>query len=253
MSIYHEFARVYDRFMSDTPVDEWVAFIEQLWNSKKMNPELILDIGCGTGAITVPLAQKGYNIIGIDISEDMLSAARQKAECLSLDILFLNQDMRAFELYGTVDCVISVCDTVNYLNNNEELSRFFGLVYNYLNAGGLFIFDISTEYKYSEILADSSFCDISDNAAYIWENNFDSETHINEYLVTFFIENETGKYERFEELHCLRAFSAEEITRALEASGFSDIKTFDANGFGTPVYESERIFFSALRRLPALL
>jgi len=128
---YQSFAKVYDIFMADTPVDDWVAFIEGQWEANNQKPGLVLDIGCGTGAVAIPLAKKGYNIIGIDISEDMLSAARQKADLLHLDILYLNQDMRAFELYGTVDSVICVCDTINYLNNNEELSHFFKLVNNF--------------------------------------------------------------------------------------------------------------------------
>jgi len=244
---YESFARVYDIFMADMPVDEWVSFIERLWAANCHQPGLVLDIGCGTGAVTVPLAKKGYDIIGIVISEDMLSAARQKADDLDLDILFLNQDMRAFELFGTVDSVVCVCDTVNYLQTDDELMRFFGLVSNYMNYGGLFIFDISTEYKFAEVLSDNTFCDITENAAYIWENTYDADKRVNEYLVTFFIGNPSGQYDRFQELHELRAFHADEIISALESSGFSDIKTYDADGFGPPSDESERIFFSALK------
>ena len=247
MKPYQGFARVYDYFMADTPADDWIAFIERLWALNNQKPDLVLDIGCGTGAITVPLAHKGYNVIGVDISEDMLSTARQKAERLDLDILFLNQDMREFELYGTVDSVICVCDTINYLNDEIELKQFLKLAYNYLNSGGLLVFDVSTEYKYSEILADNNFCDINENAAYIWENSFDPDSHVNEYLVTFFIENDSGNYERFEELHSLRAFDSAEIIHALEISGFNNIHAYDADGFGTPVHESERIFFSAVK------
>ena len=247
MNPYQSFAKVYDIFMADTPVDDWVAFIEGQWEANNQKPGLVLDIGCGTGAVTVPLAKKGYNIIGIDISEDMLSAARQKADLLHLDILYLNQDMRAFELYGTVDSVICVCDTINYLNNNEELSHFFKLVNNYLNIGGLFIFDISTEYKYAEILTDNIFCDIAEDAAYIWQNAYYPDKHINEYLVTFFIENSSGQYGRYEELHELHVFSATEIFSALKSSGFIEIKTFDADGFKSPNDNSERIFFSAVK------
>ena len=247
MNPYQSFAKVYDIFMSDTPVDEWVAFIERLWASGCGKPELVLDVGCGTGAVTARLAKKGYSVIGVDISEDMLSAARRKADAMDLDILFLNQDMRELELYGTVDSVICVCDTVNYLRNAVELRKFFKLAHNYLNDGGLFIFDISTEYKYSEILADNVFCDITGGAAYIWENTYYPDRRVNEYLVTFFIEGEAGKYDRFEELHELRAFSTGEIVSALESSGFSGIKTYDADGFGAPSDKSERIFFSAVK------
>ena len=247
MSQYHGFARVYDLFTRDTPVGEWIAFIERLWANFCLKPDLVLDIGCGTGSISLPLAQKGYGVIGIDISEDMLSFARQKAEDLNLDILFLRQDMRALNLYGTVDSIVCICDVINYLQGNDELRQVFELAYKFLNCGGLFIFDVSTEYKFMEILSDNNFCDINDNAAYIWENSYNPETHINEYLVTFFVENNSGQYERFEECHSLRAFSTAEITYALQTSGFSVIETYDACGFGQPSYECERIFFCALK------
>ena len=242
---YQSFAQVYDRFMVDIPVHDWVDFIESLWKQDKSKPELILDMGCGTGAISLPLARKGYNIIGVDISEDMLTVARQKAAKAELDILFLQQDMRSFELYGTVDSVICICDIINYLNNIDELHQFFGLVYNYLNPGSSFVFDISTEYKYREVLADSIFCDIDDCAAYIWENSYIPERRINEYHVTFFIENEAGKYDRIEEFHSLKAFSIADIMSALELSGFSNIEIYDADGFGVVTTKSERVFFSS--------
>jgi cyclopropane fatty-acyl-phospholipid synthase-like methyltransferase len=231
--------------MADTPVDEWIAFIEALWSRDNLKPELILDAGCGTGALTLPLARKGYNMIGIDISDEMLSAARRKSEIAGLDILFSRQDIRDFELYGTVDSIICVCDAVNYLAGDGDLYRFFNLSRNYLNPGGLFVFDVSTEYKYKEVLAENNFCDINENAAYIWENSYDPGTRINEYLVTFFMEDTFGRYERFEELHRLRVHSVSEIKSALKSAGFSEIETYDANGFGSPAYNSERIFFSA--------
>ena len=247
MSPYQSFAQVYDVFMADMPVDDWVLFIERLWSSNGLNPDLVLDIGCGTGAVTVPLARKGYNVIGIDISEDMLSEARQKADSLALDILFLNQDMREFELYGTVDSIICVCDTVNYLRGGEELRLFFSLARNYLNDGGLFIFDINTEYKYAEILSDNTFSDITDSAAYIWENAYYPDKHINEYLVTFFIGNDSGKYNRFEELHEQYAFNVADILSTLQSCGFTDIQTYDADGFGAPSDKTERIFFAVTK------
>ena len=110
---YRGFAQVYDHFMADTPIRDWIVFMEHSWECYGLQPNLILDIGCGTGSVSLPLAQKGYNIIGIDISEDMLSFARQKAEIAGLDILFLQQDMRAFELYGTVDSIICICDVTD--------------------------------------------------------------------------------------------------------------------------------------------
>ena len=244
MNPYQAFAQVYDQFMSDMPTEVWIAFIERLWARYSLKPDLILDIGCGTGALSLPLAQKGYGIIGIDMSEDMLSFAQQKAQKMGVDALFLQQDMRKFELYGSVDSVICICDVINYLCNTAELKQFFNLVYTYLNPGGLLIFDISTEYKFSQIFADNDFCGIGDNAAYIWENSYDPAKLVNEYRVTFFIKKD-DKYERFEELHSLKAFSVTEVKSALVKAGFLNINLCDANGFGSLSNNSERIFFSA--------
>jgi len=242
---YNTFAQVYDRFMMDMPVNDWVSFIESLWALNSHKPNLVLDVGCGTGVISLPLAEKGYNIIGIDISQDMLTMARLKAESADLNILFLQQDMRTFELYGTVDSVVCICDVINYLVGYTDLHRFFTLVHNYLNPGGLFIFDISTEYKYREVLSNGIFCDIDESAAYIWENSFDPEVQINEYHVTFFIKNEYSNYDRSEEVHQLKAFSIKDIKSTLELTGFSEISTYDANDFGEVRNESERVFFSS--------
>jgi len=245
---YQTFAQVYDRFMVDMPVNSWISFIEGLWALNSPKPNLVLDVGCGTGVISLSLAQKGYNVIAIDISEDMLAIAQQKAASADLNVLFLQQDMRTFELYGTVDSVVCICDVVNYLEGCTDLHRFFALVHNYLNPGGLFIFDISTEYKFREVLSNSVFCDIDESAAYIWENSFDPEARINEYQVTLFVENESSKYDRVEELHRLKAFSIEDIKSALELTGFSDTCIYDADDFGEIRNESERVFFSSRKQ-----
>ncbi|MCL2753664.1 MAG: class I SAM-dependent methyltransferase, partial [Defluviitaleaceae bacterium] len=153
MEIYSIFAQVYDKFMQ-APYNNWADFIEDLWEKHSgVKPKLVLDLACGTGSMSQIFAKKGYETIGIDASPEMLTEARQKDDAT----LYLMQDMRSFELYGSVDAIICLCDSINYILSYEELVQIFTLCKNYLNSGGTLIFDINTEYKYSKILADNDF------------------------------------------------------------------------------------------------
>ena len=154
MEAYTNFAEVYDTFMDNVPYDEWADYIERMLKEYQISDGLVLELGCGTGSMTELLSAKGYDMIGVDNSEDMLEIAMEKRLNSGHDILYLLQDMREFELYGTVRAVLSVCDSVNYVTDEEELQEVFCLVNNYLDPQGIFIFDFNTEYKYREVLGD---------------------------------------------------------------------------------------------------
>ena len=241
--MYNKFSEVYDNFIN-IDYGSWVKYIESLWAKFGCKPNLVLDLACGTGNITIPLAKKGYDMIGLDLSEDMLSMARSKSRKLE-NILFTLQDMRRFELYGTVDACICMVDSVNYILGEAELSEVFRLTRNYLNPGGLFIFDINTKHKFQNILKSNSFCDITEDAALIWENYYDEDSQINEYMVSIFLKSKNGLYERHEEFHSQRAYEAEYICEALKASGFELLAQYDALTFDKPRKESEKVFFVA--------
>lgn len=246
MEAYEGFAAVYDLFMEETNYAQWVVYLEKIWLKYNISPKLILDLGCGTGNISLPLAKKGYEVIGIDVSEDMLSVAKEKAERDRLDILFLMQDMREFELYGTVDCVISLYDSLNYITEEEDLLQVFCLVNNYLDPGGLFIFDMNTEYKFQNKLADRSFAETTEKAAYIWENYYDEKEKINEFYMNFFVKEENSEqYKRFEEYHYERAYDIEKIKELITKSGMELLNVFDAFTFEEAREDSERIYFVA--------
>ena len=134
MDIYADFASVYDILMEDIPYDQWADYIEKILKRHGIEKGLLLELGCGTGTMTRKMADKGYDMIGIDISEDMLSVARERSTGKYDDILYLCQDMREFELYGTVAAIFCVCDTINYMLSTDDLSRVFKLVSNYLEA-----------------------------------------------------------------------------------------------------------------------
>jgi len=246
MQAYEGFASIYDIFMGDIDYDGWVEYIKKIWEKYGKNPSLIAELGCGTGNITGRLAKQGYDMIGIDISEEMLSVAREKAFEEGDDILYLLQDMTEFELYGTVDVIISLCDSMNYITEDEDMLQVFKLVNNYLDPKGLFIFDLNTEHKFKNVLADNTFAETTEDAAYIWENNYDEEEKINEYYVNFFINDEdSGMYERVEECHYERAYSLEEIKGFIEESGMEFVAAYDAFTFEPVKEDSERIYVVA--------
>lgn len=227
MNIYNEFAKVYNTFMGDTPYEEWVQFIKDTIARHGITPKLICDLGCGTGKMCEIFAKDGMQMIGIDNSEEMLMVARESAMEKELDILYLLQDMSEFELYGTVDVIYSACDSINYLLEEEQVRSTFKWVNNYLEKDGLFIFDINTPYKYKKVLGEGVFAEQSENAAYIWENYYDEEEEINEFGVTFFIEDEDGRYTRTEEFHYEKAYSIDKIKSLLEEAGMELIGVYD--------------------------
>ena len=180
MEAYSGFASVYDLFMEDVDYDSWIEYIKKIWEMHGLKPELVTDLGCGTGTVSVKLAKEGYDVIGIDSSVEMLDIASEKAAEAGLDILFLNQEIPEFELYGTVDSIICLMDTMNYITDEADFISALKWANNYLNYGGLFIFDVNTEYKFKNILGSNTFSEVKDEAAYIWENTYDEAEKINE-------------------------------------------------------------------------
>lgn len=240
--IYTNFAYFYDKLMKDVDYPKWADYIEKIFAKYKIRPSLMLDLGCGTGSMCVEMAGRGYEMIGTDISEDMLSCAREKLAVKGLDVLLLNQDMVSFELYGTVDAIISLVDSVNYITDKRDLKRMFKLVNNYLNPGGLFIFDINSVYKFENILADNVFYSVEDEICYIWQNSFDRKTVLCEFDLTFFVQH-NAMYQRFDEIHHERAYTSEEIRQAVEASGLEFCAEYGAFSLKPPAGDCERIFF----------
>lgn len=244
MSQYTNFSNVYDLFMDNVPYEEWADRIESILKENGIEDGLVLDLGCGTGTLTELLADKGYDMIGVDSSEDMLAEAREKQYARMMDnedddsadteleteteILYLCQDIREFELYGTVRAVVSSCDTLNYVTEEDDLKEVLRLVNNYLEPDGVFIFDMNAPEKYEEVLADNVFAENRDDASFIWENTFDPESRINEYALTLYIEDEeTGMFERSEEFHYQKAYTREDIARILDESGFEVIENHE--------------------------
>lgn len=252
MEAYTDFAGVYDRLMDGTPYGQWCENVVQELTGHGIHDGLVLELGCGTGNLTELLASRGYDMIGVDCSDEMLNIACDKKEKSGHDILYLNQDMREFELYGTVRAVVSVCDSLNYLLEDEDLTACFRLVNNYLDPGGIFIFDFNTRYKYETVIGDSVIAENRDDCSFIWENYFDGESGINEYDLTVFVRNDEASasgqelFSRFEEVHLQRGYTLEEIKHFIEASGLVYGRAYDADTLGAVTEKSERIYCVAL-------
>lgn len=250
MDVYTGFAGVYDTFMDNIPYEEWSQYVDGLLKEHNVQDGLVVDMGCGTGKITELLALKGYDMIGIDNSEEMLSIAREKLmeyeeEDPRKGILYLLQDMREMELYGTVRAAVSICDSMNYILEDEELLTVFRLVNNYLDEKGIFIFDLNTEYKYREILGDRNICENREDASFIWENYYYQEQAINEYDLTIYVQEEEEHFIRMEETHYQRAYSLDRIKELLLQAGMEFVAAYDAFTKEPPKADSERIYVIA--------
>ncbi len=245
MEAYTSFASVYDTFMDNVPYGEWGTYIHSLLCRYGVKDGLVLDLGCGTGTMTEILAGYGYDMIGVDNSGDMLELAMEKRLASGHDILYLLQDMREFELYGTVRAVVSVCDSVNYITEPEELAEVFRLVNNYLDPGGIFLFDFNTEYKYREVMGDCTIAEDRGDCSFIWDNCYYEEEKINEYDLTLFIregsDDNGALYRKYIETHFQRGYTLEEIRELLSSAGLVFQAAYDMDTGEAAWEKSERI------------
>lgn len=247
MGIYNGFAYIYDTLMQDVNYPKWVDYIELLFRHYGVKPRQIVDLACGTGNITILLRERGYDVIGIDQSEDMLFVAREKARNRGMNITFIFQDIRHISLHHPVDAMTCICDGINYISAEEELDLVFEGVYRYLNPGGIFVFDISSYYKLSSVVGNNVFVKTDEDISYIWQNYFDKQSRICEMELSFFVK-EGEHYKRFDEVHYQRAYHAEEIVGHLENNGFEDIGVYQPFTLKPPKKKAERIFFAARKK-----
>ena len=248
MEAYTGFAAVYDTFMDNIPYAEWCKYLTGLLKEHGVKDGLVLDLGCGTGSLTELLADEGYDMIGIDYSEEMLELAMEKKYESEKDILYLCQDMREFELYGTVAAVVSICDCMNYVTEYEDLTEVFRLVNNYLDPNGIFIFDMNTEYKYSVVMGDTTIAEDREDSSFIWENQYEAEEKINIYDLSIFVREEDDLYRKYHETHYQRAYSLDEVKAAIEEAGMEFVTAYDAFTKDAPKPTSERIYVIARER-----
>ena len=218
---YGALAPFYDELMEDVDYDLWADFIEKAFTKNSVDKgSLVLDAGCGTGQMTLRLAKKGYDMIGVDISPEMLSIARERAERERISPLFICRDMSDIELYGTVKAAISCLDSVNYLTKKGALESFFACMELYIEKGGLLIFDVNTKKKFEEVYGFNSYVLESDGVLCAWQNYYNPKTRLCDFDLSFFVEGPDGRYTRSDESQSERYHPTKTLKSLLGAHSF---------------------------------
>ncbi len=268
MDSYTDFASVYDTFMDETPYAQWADYISQLIakygisqpmgktrteekteensaQALRSEENLVVELGCGTGTFTEAMAARGYDMIGIDNAPEMLNIASGKRERSGIPIMYLEQDMRELDLYSTAGTFVSVCDSVNYLTEDEDVLQMMKLVNNYLYPQGIFIFDFNTVHKYRDVIGDATIAENREDCSFIWENYYHEKEAVNEYDLTIFRKTENGLFERSVETHYQRGYTLPQMQAFVEKSGMKFITAVDADTHEAVTDDSERIYVIA--------
>ncbi|MDP1420773.1 methyltransferase domain-containing protein [Peribacillus simplex] len=243
---YERFAYVYDELMKDAPYEKWLMILTAKLEQFGIGGRKVLDLACGTGEMTVELAQHGFEVTGVDLSDEMLLVANEKAGKLGLSIPFFQQNMAELEGLGQFDCVTIFCDSLNYLRDEEDIVKTFSRVHEHLKDGGLFLFDIHSIYKMEEIFRDNTFAVNGEEVSYIWDCFPGEEPYSVEHDLSFFVrDDESGLYDRFDELHYQRTYPVEQYKKWLEQAGFTVSEIMADLEEAPLVTETERILFVA--------
>ena len=247
--MYDLIAPIYDKINGELDYRAWADFIEE--NVRRYNhdmkTELVLDLGCGTGRMTLELARRGYDMTGVDLSPEMLDLARFAADeaGLSDKMLWLLQDITDFELYGTVELAVCCLDTLNHLTSLSDLKKCLSLVHNYLVPDGLFVFDINGKGKFEQVYADNSYVMEEDGSVCIWQNSYNFKTRLCDFYITLFREDEDGRYSRYDELQTERMYTLRSIKKSLSQCGFELVGAYSDFDFNEATDASERIYITA--------
>jgi len=243
---YERFAYVYDELMKDAPYEKWLMILTAKLEQYGIGGRKVLDLACGTGEMTVELAQHGFEVTGVDLSDEMLLVANEKAVKLGLSIPLFQQNMAELEGLGQFDCVTIFCDSLNYLRDEEDIVKTFSRVHEHLKDGGLFLFDIHSIYKMEEIFGDNTFAVNGEEVSYIWDCFPGEKPYSVEHDLSFFVrDDESGLYDRFDELHYQRTYPVEQYKKWLEQAGFTVSEILADLEEAPLVTETERILFVA--------
>ncbi len=246
MSSYRFLAGCYDRFTYDVDYAAWAGYIEKHFRKRPLPGNTVLDLACGTGSLTRELALRGYEMIGVDRSPEMLAQAAEKNRGIApVEPIFLCQSMERLDLYGTIDACVCCLDSVNYVTDPKKLQKAFGRVHLFLMPGGLFLFDVIAPARL-EGLDGQVFLDETEDAYCVWRAEFSRRSRICSYFMDIFrLDGSTGQWDRGEELHRERAYSIPELTAMLEKAGFRDVRTYGELKMRPPGTGEQRIFFAA--------
>lgn len=237
---YESFASVYDVLTGNVEYEKIANRINEIFPESYKTDGQILDLGCGTGTLSFLLEEKGFDVIGIDKSEDMLAEAFEKKTELHKNAMFLCQDLTELDLFGTVEGAVCVLDTLNHLKSKEDINKFFGFVSLFLEMGGLFVLDMNTPFKHREVLANNTFVYDLDDVFCTWQNTYDKENRKTDIDLDFFIKD-GDCYFRESESFSEYEYDVKEITDLLEKNGFTVKNIFDDYTENNPTDKTERV------------
>lgn len=244
---YAAFAEFYDQLTADVDYAAWADYYISLFSHGGAVPKTLLDLACGSGSLSLELAARGMEVIGVDGSEDMLSLAQEKALASGFSPLFLHQDMRALDLYGTVDGAICALDSLNHVLDTASLAAVFQRLFLFIEPGGLLLFDVNTPYKHRRVLGDNTFVYEEPGFLCVWRNCLLERTGEVEMSLDFFVETEDGLYRRLTDRVRERAYSRRTLERLLTASGFQLLGVYGEGTLLPPAETEERWVFAARR------
>lgn len=244
---YSYFASAYDSLTENVEYSRRADYFCSLLSENGINGGLLLDLACGTGTMSIEMSKRGFDVTGVDISEEMLSEAQNKKFQTGENVLFLCQDMRNLDLYGTIDCAICTLDSLNHLTSEEDLLKAFQNVSLFLEDDGIFIFDMNTLYKHREILGNNSFVYELDNLFCVWQNALQDDNKTVEITLDFFETEDGLSYERYQESFLEKAYESEIVKNLLKQAGFTFVNEFKELTTDTPDEKTERTVFVARR------
>lgn len=246
---YESFALVYDDLMQHVPYDSWIRFIETIFEKHQIKPRTILDLGCGTGEMTLRLSENGYLLTGVDQSSDMLAVAAQKSLERKLPVTWVEQDITVLKTQQAYDVVVSFCDVFNYLTEENDVRKAFQHVHSSLKEGGFFIFDVHSQKYVNDVLIGKSFSDADEQISFIWVCHSGNQPDEVEHELTFFVHDQkTSLYRRFDEVHIQRTFPMETYKKWLDAAGFEVAGIYGDYSLNRPDEKSDRLFFVSKKK-----
>lgn len=245
---YSSLAGVYDALNTGCDYEKLCSYLaKEIRENEKTKTSLVLDLACGTGKLTLMLREQGFDMTGLDLSEDMLSVAREASyEAGATDVLWLCQNMTDFELYGTVDACVCCLDSINYLTKLSDVKKCFSLVYNYLIPDGVFVFDINTPHRFKNVYGNNAYVLEDEGSLCAWQNEYNEKKKLCSFYLSIFTENENGTYERSDEIQREKCYSKKQIERALTDTGFEILGVYgDLNH--TPSAENDEKWYFTVR------
>ena len=242
--MYKEAAGFYDRLTSDVNYEKYAEFFSAIFDKHiKKHPHSIVDLGCGTGNLTIAMAEKGYDMTGVDSSSEMLSSAYSKK---SPGILWINQNFTELDLFGTYDAAVSLLDCINHMLDDDSVRKYFRHMRNFIEHDGLFVFDINSEYKFNHVYKDNVFYSVDEDLSYIWQNDYNSATGICTMDITFY-KKDGDIYERFDTVNKEKSYSISHLSELLGESGFAIEALYSDCVMEEPTDSEKRIFLVCRR------